>query len=147
MKKIILLFSLIFITVNIYSSDIPESAVPAGVKSYITKHYPAAKNIEWEYKNKKDYYEAEFYLDGREIKLEIDSSGKLLYSKEDMFIKDIPAFATSYIKKNYPNTEILGANKRVKDGQTSYSVGVAILNKKGRYETPKHCVRQHRKCT
>lgn len=131
MKRTILFAISSIIALSLYAKDVPESSVPANVKAYITQHYPEVKNIDWEYKKKQNYYEAEFYIDGREIELEIEASGSLRYSKEDMLIKDIPSFATSYISKNYPEAEILGANKKVQGNSVSYSVGIAFINKNG----------------
>lgn len=131
MKKLHLFLASTFVALSVYSKDIPESAVPTNVKAYVSKNYSGIKGIEWEYKKKQDCYKAEFYVDGREIKLQINNSGQLVSSKEDMLIKDIPAFAVSYVRKNYPDAEILGANKKVDGGSTTYDVGIVFENKNG----------------
>lgn len=128
MKRIlVIVVSFIFI-LSVQAGGIAESAVPAEVKAYIAINYSKAKNIEWDYEKKNNSYEAEFYIDGREIDLEIAANGVLLKSKEDMLIKDIPDFAVSYIKKNYSDAEILGAHKRVDGSSVSYSVGIVSLS-------------------
>lgn len=132
MKKILFLFIMAIASFSIQAKDILPENVPDKVKSYVSKHYSKVNNIEWEDKSKKGYYEAEFTYQGREIELKIDANGKLIASKEDILIKDIPSFATDYIKKNYKDAQILGANKKFENGSTTYSVGVRFENDKGR---------------
>lgn len=131
MKKLGILTLLAIASFSIQAKDISPENVPTNVKAYVSKHYSKAKYIEWEYKSKKGYYEAEFKEEGREVKLRIDNSGKLIYSKEDILIKDIPSFATNYIKENYAGASILGANKKTSNGTTSYDVGIRFQNSRG----------------
>lgn len=131
MKKIFLLLIVAVAALSIQAKDILPENVPANVKSYVSKHYPKATNIEWDDKSKKGYYEAEFMYEGREVELDISTNGSLVSSKEDMLIKDIPSFATDYIKKNYKNAQVLGANKKFENGSTSYSVGIKYETDKG----------------
>lgn len=132
MKKILFLFVMAIASFSIQAKDILSENVPAKVKSYVSKNYSKVNNIDWEDKSKKGYYEADFTYQGREIELKIDTNGKLIASKEDILIKDIPSFATDYIKKNYKDAQVLGANKRFENGSTTYSIGVKFENNKGR---------------
>lgn len=132
MKKILILVMMALATFSTQAKDILPENVPAKVRAYVSKHYSEVNNIEWEDKTKKGYYEAEFRYEGREVELKIAENGTLIASKEDILIKDIPSFATEYIKKNYKDAQIIGANKKYENGSTTYSVGVKFRNDKGR---------------
>lgn len=131
MKKVLFLLAMVAGSFSIQAKDIHPENVPVKVKAYISKHYPHATNIEWDDKSKKGYYEAEFRYEGREVELEISIDGRLIESKEDILIKDIPSFATDYIRKNYKNAQILGANKKYENGAITYSVGIKFENSRG----------------
>lgn len=132
MKKLGLFLIAVIMTLSAQAKDIMAQNVPANVKAYITKNYPSANYIEWELKDNGAYYKAEFKMDGREAKVKISNTGKLISAKEDMLIKDIPSFATNYVKKNYNNAEILGANKNINSsGDTTYNVGIRFVNERG----------------
>lgn len=139
MKKLAFLLIIAFTALNTQARDINPENVPANVKAYVKKNYPQASSVKWEDKTKKGYYEAEFRIDGREVELDISTKGTLLKSKEDILIKDIPSFATSYIDKNYKGSEILGANKKIENGATRYSVGIRFQNNDG-YERHRNIV-------
>jgi len=131
MKKIVFLLAVLFFSLSIYADKIPESEVPANVKSYIQGKYSGSVRVEWEYDKKKDLYKAEFYVDGRKAVLELNNAGKVINSDEVILLKDIPASASSYIKKNFPEAEIFEA-KKVVDGQnTSYEIEYALPEKDG----------------
>lgn len=131
MKKLGLLLMAIAFTFTIQAKDILAENVPANVKLYITKNYPSASYVEWELKDNGAYYKAEFKIDGREAKVKLSNNGQLISSKEDILIKDIPSFATSYISKNYSGAEILGANKNINSSGTTYDVGIRFTNSQG----------------
>lgn len=139
MKKITLSLFAAMAALTTYAKDILPEQVPATVRSYVTKHYPKANYVEWDDKSKKGYYEAEFKIDGREVELDISTNGTLLKSKEDILIKDIPANIVQYINQNYKDAQILGANKRVQNQSTSYSVGVRFTNNQG-YERHRNII-------
>lgn len=132
MKKLGLFLIAVIFTLSLQAKDILAQNVPANVRAYISKNYPSANYIEWELKDNGAYYKAEFKMDGREAKVKISNNGKLISAKEDMLIKDIPPFATSYVKKNYNDAEILGANKSINSsGETTYNVGIRFTNDRG----------------
>jgi len=128
MNRILLtLVCALIVSIGIKAKDIKESQIPAEVKAYVDKHYPKAEDKEWNYKNKKNstyYYKVEFEVDGREVELEIATNGKLISSEEELETKDYPAFVESYVKKNYPNAEILGVKKKEDKGRVYYDAGI-----------------------
>lgn len=132
MKKLILLLIASLFALSIYADDIPEANVPANVKGYVTKNYPTAKNAEWEFDRKKNSYEAEFYVDGRKVELEIDATGNLLNAEENILIRDIPASINSYISKNEADAEIMGAKKITRGQSVSYDVRITVIGNNGR---------------
>jgi len=135
MKKLILLSYILLASLLMQAKGFPESSVPQNVKSYVTNNYAQARNIEWDYDKKKDLYEAVFYINGMKIDLGISSSGSLNYSNENLQIKNIPANVASYIKSNHPDAEIQAGYKVVKEGATSYSIDLAIVDNKGKVST------------
>lgn len=134
-KKLIFgLLSVLMFSFVLRAKDIDESQVPNTVKSYVTKNYPNAVDREWEYKNKNNtfyYYKVEFEIDGREVKLELDTNGNLLYAKEELAISETPDFAKNYINENYSDASIIGLKKKTSNGKTIYDVGILFKNKNG----------------
>ena len=58
---------------------IDTAQVPQVVKEAFAKKYPQASNVEWIQEGKsKVIYEAEFKLDGKEIKAEFSEAGEFL---------------------------------------------------------------------
>lgn len=140
MKKIIfLLMAIVFTVTSVKAGSILQENVPVNVKSYVTKNYSSANYVKWDIKDNGAYYKAQFTIGGRDVKLKIQNNGTLISSKEDMLIKDIPSFATDYVSKNYRNAEVLGANKYVDAGNTTYSVGIRFDNSQG-YERHRNIV-------
>lgn len=131
MKKAFLIVISLFMVLTVPAKDIPDSQVPAEVKAYISQNYPKAKRADWGYEEKKNYYSAEFFVDGREVKLEITADGKLLFLEENIFIRDIPANLTAYIKQNYQGAEITDAKKKIENGVTTYSIRMVTITDKG----------------
>lgn len=129
-KKIITL-NIFFIFIFICNAkDIKEENIPTNIRKYVTTHYPTASDIEWKYDSKRKFYKAKFELGNtdRDVKLEISSNGKLLYSKEDIPIESIPVNIKNYIKTNYDNAVILGGNKVYSNGSSSYDIGIVYRN-------------------
>jgi len=135
MNRIVLIFVFVFaISFNIKAKDIRESQVPAEVKAYVEKHYPAAGYKEWNYKNKNNtiyYYKVEFEVNGREVKLERSPNGKLISSKEELETKDIPAFISNYVEKNYPEAYLLSVKRKEDRGRIYYDAGIRYRNSWG----------------
>lgn len=131
MKKSILILITLFTILTVSAKDVPDSQVPTDVKAYISQNYPKAKKIDWGYDEKKNHYSAEFFVDGREVKLEISSDGKLLFLEEDTFIRNLPANLATYIKQNYQGVEITDVKKKIENGLTTYSIRMLTITDKG----------------
>lgn len=116
---------------SVFAGNIKESAVPAKMKAYLTAHYPDATGTEWDFDDDDNVYEAEFKIKGLEYKLEITPEGVLHASKEDLAVSALPESINAYIRQNYPDYRILGANKKMKGGKVTYDVGIKGKNSYG----------------
>lgn len=131
MKTIALLLCALICTPAM-AGHIKESSVPTTVKNCIEEKYPAAKDIEWDFDKDEQLYEAEFKIDGLEYKIEITPDGVLYASKEDFPVSGLPAAITKYIAEHYPDSKILGANRKTSRGIVTYDVGISDKGSRGR---------------
>lgn len=113
------------------AGDIRDDSVPASVKTCIREHYPAAKNIEWDFDKKERLYEAEFEIGGLEYNVEITPDGVLHATKEDFPVSELPQAIAQYIEARYPGSKILGANKKTHRGIITYDVGIRSKGLRG----------------
>lgn len=127
-KYLFILITFLFISM-VKAQAISQSAVPEKVKSYVTQNYPKFKMAEWEYNKKRKAYSASFYENGKHIMLFISEGGELLYSKEDIFTREIPSKIISHINKEYPNSEVTGGYKELKNNVVTYCVEITLIGK------------------
>ncbi len=114
-----------------FAKDLKEEQVPEPVKKYVTKHYPKADDVEWEFDDDDNLYEAEFKINHLKVKLKLTPAGALHTSKEDMEAGNLSNTIVVYIQKNHPGYQILGANKYVQNNVTVYDVGIKGKNSFG----------------
>lgn len=131
MKKYLFILITLLSISTVKAQEMSQSAVPEKVRSYVTQNYPKFKMAEWEYNKKRKTYSASFYENGKHVILSISEGGELLYSKEDIFTREIPSKITSYINKEYPNSEVTGGSKEFKDKMVTYDVEITVIGKNG----------------
>jgi len=76
MKKLLWIIVLSFCFARCSEHDIDASKVPDAVKTSFTQKYSNASDIEW--KKVKDYYEAEFKMDGKKMEAEFNEDGTFM---------------------------------------------------------------------
>jgi hypothetical protein len=131
MKKFAFLFIMAVAAFSIQAKDILPEHVPANVRAYFNKHYPNARDVEWNMKDRGAYYKVEFEINGEDGKLKITSDGKAFYVKEPISIKEVPSSITRYIKDNYDSADILKAKRKIEHGQTKYDIYVVFRSERG----------------
>ena len=127
-KRATTLLVVLCVAVYAFADDVKESSIPAAVKNVLYTSNPQAKNVEWEYKAKRGYYEAEFRVGRLEHEMKISTDGKLIYSKRDINLQDIPQKIADYIDREYGSPKILGAEFIYANGSEEYEVGVRYRN-------------------
>ena len=138
MRKNIFLIAFLALAITVNAKSVPESSVPQAVQTYVKTTYPAANRIEWDSK-KDESYTALFFIDGREISVEVNRDGKLLSSREVIFTRALPAAVVSYINTNYADAEIANSSKITSGDNVTYSVEV-IAAGKGGYGKPQKLI-------
>lgn len=65
--------------------NVPDSEVPAAVKTAFSTKYPGATDLEWEKEteNSKTVYEAEFKFENKEREAFFDEAGNFIKEKVD----------------------------------------------------------------
>lgn len=110
------------------ASDLPLSAVPSHVRQLVADTYPNATKAEWDYDKDDDYYEVDFKLNNQDVELKISPDGKLLWAKEDKTASEIPTAVKEAVLREYPNAQILGANRLIKKDGEWWDVGLKLEN-------------------
>ena len=85
MKKIVFFF--LFLSI-IFSADAQLRKIPADVTDAFASRYPHATRVEW--KDKLQYFEADFQLNGSEITADFSSKGEWEGSERIINYNDLP---------------------------------------------------------
>lgn len=109
-SKMKYLFSLLFLFIGyteIHAQELKENEVPKEVVATLKKMYPNVFVHEWEWKKKKQIYEAEFMMDGSEYEAYFKPDGKWMYTERDIKVQDLPtAVFTSFKNSEYSDWKI-----------------------------------------
>jgi uncharacterized membrane protein YkoI len=130
MKSVFLLVAAISIAAASCGQNIASSKVPSVVQNTVQAKYASAAKLEWEKKEK--LYEAEFTINNTDYSVLIDETGKIVSSKTNILVTDLPAGVTAAITKDYAGYTIDEAEKVEKDGVTYYQVELEAKGKKDR---------------
>jgi uncharacterized membrane protein YkoI len=130
MKSVFLLVAAISIGAASCGQNIASSKVPSVVQNTVQAKYASAAKLEWEKKQK--LYEAEFTINNTDYSVMIDETGKIVSSKTNILVADLPAEVTAAIAKDYGGYTIDEAEKVEKDGVTYYQVELEAKGKKDR---------------
>ncbi len=107
---------------GVLAQKVKTGDVPAAVLSGFHKLYPN-KTAGWE--KEKGKYEAGLTLNGRPVSLLFDQYGSLLETETAISLKQLPATALAYIRRNYPGATIKETAKIVKaDGTFTFEAAV-----------------------
>ena len=109
MKKIIILLAIAAVSLQANAQKLAGKDVPANVRTSFVKLYPKATEVKWEKEDRN--FEAGFDLNKIEQSVLFDTNGKMLESEVEIDVKNLPAAAQAYMKKNYPNNPIKEAAK------------------------------------
>lgn len=123
---------LAFFNTPVSAGNIKEREIPLKVRTYLGSHFPKAVHVKWDFEKDEEVYEAEFKIDDLKYKLEITPTGTLHASKEDVRVSSLPGSIVEYIRSNYPDYQILGANKKVQDNTVTYDIGIKGRDSYGR---------------
>lgn len=109
-------------TTSMAESENADGGVPKAVKDALMKAHPDAANVKWEKEGKE--YEAEFKLNGKEISVKLDASGKILETETEIGNADIPQAAKDYLANTFPDYELEEAERVDAMGVISYELEV-----------------------
>ncbi|MFD2920136.1 PepSY-like domain-containing protein [Terrimonas rubra] len=128
MKKLFTLLLSIFLAgvhFTVTAQTVKESKVPAAVKESFKKQHPDMYVYEWEFKKKKQLYEAEFLHKGAKHEAHFTPDGKWLLTKRDIKRKDLPAKILQAIAgSQYSHWEIDDAEEQQTPSGLVYKVEV-----------------------
>ncbi len=128
MKKVFALFLGIFLAglhFTVTAQTVKESKVPAAVRDSFKKQHPDMYVYEWEFKKKKQLYEAEFLNKGVKHEAHFTPDGKWLLTKRDIKKKDLPAKILQAIAgSKYSSWEIDDAEEQQTPAGLVYKVEV-----------------------
>jgi hypothetical protein len=105
MKKIILIFSAILITINAFAQT-----PPAKVKAAFNGKYPKATKVSWGKESAKEW-EAEFTLNGSKVSANFSQDGTWVETERMIPISALPKQVEQAIDKQYPKWKISSADK------------------------------------
>lgn len=123
MKKIMIMASVAFISMNTYAQKVNTSAIPTAVTQSFSKLYPEVKDVDWEKEN--GNYEAEFEKGKTETSVLFDASGKVLETEVEINPADLPQPAKDYCTQYFSGAGISEASKiSAADGSITYEAEV-----------------------
>jgi putative PepSY-like beta-lactamase-inhibitor len=102
MKKI---FFFLLFTITVFFADAQLRKIPAAVTDAFAQRYPHAAKVEW--KDKLQYFEASFELNGAEISADFSSKGEWQSSERTMDFDDLP----NEIKDGFSKSKYADWNK------------------------------------
>ena len=121
--KIMLIASIFFAGINLYSQKLKEADVPSAVKIKFSEMYPNAGKIKWEMEDGK--YEAEFKENKVESSALFEQNGTYVQTETEITVSSLPKAAADYISKNLPGRKIKEAAKiTASDGTVTYEAEV-----------------------
>ncbi len=122
-KTLALLFAGAF-SAGVVFADVPESSVPASVRDALKAAYAGVSNVEWDYKQAINVYEADFVVDGRDVEVKLSPAGQIIQVKEDVTIASLPEVVATAALKQLPQGRITDAEKRTVGNVVTYKVEV-----------------------
>lgn len=129
MKKEFLLGMLLcFFTAGLsFGQKIHQSQVPSVVLNQFQQNFPNAKDIEW--KQKPGYYEVEFEVGRPDKDHEIwyDSTGKVLYHKQEISKSDLPAKVMNTLNADFKLYRIKDVKKIDRAGKITFKMEAKSL--------------------
>lgn len=120
MKMIFISLAAIATTLVACGQDIPASKVPSVVQNTVTGRFTHIKGIDWE--KKKNFYEAEFDMEGVEYKAHVAPNGSLLIVMKDIVAANLPQQVTEAIRRDYADYTIDDVQQVEKNGVVYYQV-------------------------
>lgn len=130
MKTLSLLIAASSFSLLSCAQNIKPSEAPAVVLNAFTSKFPRATDVEWEKKG--SHYEVEFETGsgGRDHKMLIDSTGKVIFHKQEIRESDLTEAVKATLTRNFPGYRLDDIEKTENNGILSYKLEV----KKGREE-------------
>ncbi|HEX2627787.1 MAG TPA: PepSY-like domain-containing protein [Chitinophagaceae bacterium] len=120
MKMIFISLAAVATTLVACGQDIPASKVPSVVQNTVTGKFTHIKDIDWE--KKKNFYEAEFDLEGVEYKAQVAPNGSLLVVMKDIIAANLPQPVTDAIRRDYAEYSIDEVQQVERNGAVYYQV-------------------------
>lgn len=126
MKARYLLITLLLVSFTAFAQQVN---IPKAAKDSFSKLYPKAAEVKWDKEN--GDYEAGFKLNGKDMSIIFDNSGKALETETAIEISQLPVGIDKYIKDNYKDYQITGAAEIVKsNGEKLFEAEVTKGNNK-----------------
>jgi predicted membrane metal-binding protein len=126
MKNVIIsLFAFLFSSF-VLAQTIDEKDVPNIVKSTFLISYPDLTNVQWE--KEKEFYKVHYIVKNTAQTMVLDPNGNVLKTATAITLKQLPATALTYIKKNYRYKKIKSV-ARISDAQGVVTFEVRIATK------------------
>ena len=96
----LLLFAACYATPAADNDDVPRA-----VQEAFAQKYPGAENVRWS-RDKNDYHEAHFTLDGEKYRADFEKSGKWIETEQNVKKKDLPKAVEKVIEDKYDKPKI-----------------------------------------
>ena len=122
MKKITLLFSLVFLFLHVNGQRVTIDKVPAAVKSSFKTKYPGVVKVGWQMANANEY-KANFTMKKSALTAYFSPEGTWRQTETMMKIPEIPQNIRRSIPKQFPGSKIRNAYKiSKKEGAPTYKI-------------------------
>ena len=124
MKKAIVLAAIFLISAHsIQAQAIQDKDVPMLVKESCMKNFPAATDVKW--MKKKKNYECNFKRMGKLMHCEMEPTGKVVRTGEEIKESDLPVAVLTYLKTNFKDVPVKSVFRQTyASGKVSYTLMV-----------------------
>lgn len=123
MKKNLLAFLMLFLTLGIFSASaqtIDTANIPAVVKSNFYEKHTDAQKVEWQMSDQN--YLVKYEIADIDHKIIYSPAGEIIFTAKEIKAAELPAAVAAAIAKDFPNYKIDDADEITKNGKITYKV-------------------------
>lgn len=120
MKQYVYLWFLAGILCSCDSDDNVHMDVPSVVLNTFQREYPEAMEVDWQQRD--SLYEVDFELANRDHSALLNSVGRIVGTKHEILLKDIPSVVLGGLQKNFDRSDLNDPERVELNGRTFYQL-------------------------
>ncbi len=102
MKKLILLFAVVFVAFQLEAQAVKQKDVPEIVIQQLESWYPGVSKVKWEMND--GMYQASFLMHNLKNEVVFSKEGAFSSAEAEMHLAELPEAVQAYLAEHFPNT-------------------------------------------